>query len=134
MIAPEGADPVEFNWCCEKGPSDNIKKLKEEFCEENLLKPITIFVTGPPLSGKSYYSAQLSEQYNIPHVTLKPLIEKLETIDSGSDLGKEMKEFKEKNPEDRYPDDLLWKIVSKRLNENDCQHRGFVLDGFPRTY
>lgn len=25
-------------------------------------------------------------------------------------------------------------LVQKRLNDNDCQNRGFVLDGYPRTY
>lgn len=34
----------------------------------------------------------------------------------------------------RLPDDLLSKAYKLRLEKNDCFNRGFVLDGFPRTY
>jgi adenylate kinase len=34
----------------------------------------------------------------------------------------------------RLPDDILFKLLQERLNENACRNRGYVLDGFPRTY
>jgi len=34
----------------------------------------------------------------------------------------------------RLPDELLCKAYKYRLEKNDCFNRGFVLDGFPRTY
>lgn len=34
----------------------------------------------------------------------------------------------------RLPDDLLIKAYKYRLEKNDCFNRGFVLDGFPKTY
>jgi adenylate kinase len=34
----------------------------------------------------------------------------------------------------RIPDDIIYKLLFNRLNENDCRNRGYVLDGFPRTY
>lgn len=34
----------------------------------------------------------------------------------------------------RVPDDILYKILKLRLNENDCRNRGYILDGFPRTF
>jgi adenylate kinase len=34
----------------------------------------------------------------------------------------------------RLPDELLFKILRIRLTENDCRNRGYILDGFPKTY
>lgn len=34
----------------------------------------------------------------------------------------------------RVPDEFLYKLLKNRLNENDCRNRGYILDGFPRTY
>ena len=34
----------------------------------------------------------------------------------------------------RLPDEILFKILRLRLTENDCRNRGYILDGFPRTY
>jgi adenylate kinase len=45
-----------------------------------------------------------------------------------------MKAFRKDNAKKRYPNELLYEMVQYRLQQNDCQHRGFVLDGFPRTY
>lgn len=29
---------------------------------------------------------------------------------------------------------ILYDLLKERLNENDCRNRGYILDGFPRTY
>jgi len=34
----------------------------------------------------------------------------------------------------RVPDELLYRVLKLKLNENDCRNRGYILDGFPRTY
>lgn len=38
------------------------------------------------------------------------------------------------NDEIRVPDDLLYKVLKLKLSENDCRNRGYILDGYPRTY
>lgn len=60
-----------------------------------------------------------------------------------------VREVKEKNnqkilPEDekvdedklkvRLPDKELIKIVRWQLSSNDCQNRGYILDGWPKSY
>lgn len=32
------------------------------------------------------------------------------------------------------PDELLWEVLKLKLAENDCRNRGYILDGYPRTY
>ncbi len=34
----------------------------------------------------------------------------------------------------RLSDELLFKILRKRLTENDCRNRGYILDGFPKNF
>ena len=34
----------------------------------------------------------------------------------------------------RVPNDIIYKMISTRLRENDCRNRGYILDGFPRSY
>lgn len=34
----------------------------------------------------------------------------------------------------RLPDDILYKLVKIALTENACRNRGYILDGYPRTY
>lgn len=34
----------------------------------------------------------------------------------------------------RIPNDILYKLLQIHLNRNDCRNRGYILDGFPRTF
>jgi len=34
----------------------------------------------------------------------------------------------------RLPDSILYRLLKIRLNENACKNRGYILDGYPRTY
>ncbi len=43
----------EFDWLCKDGLVANIGKVAQEFCDVNDLRPIKIYVNGPPLSGKT---------------------------------------------------------------------------------
>ena len=70
--------------------------LNEEFNDNRGLHPVKIFITGPPASGKSYYSERLASYYNIPRVHAKELSEKAFTLarfeeGAGTELGEEIK-------------------------------------------
>jgi adenylate kinase len=74
----EEEEPVEFDWHSKTGLSQNIQKVKEEFCKERGLKPVKILITGPPCSGKSFYGKQLAEHYDVPHIHLGKMIEDIQ--------------------------------------------------------
>ena len=57
-----------FPWHCRFGMRSKIRMLETEFNTYRGLKPVKIFITGPPASGKTYYAEQLARYYNIPHV------------------------------------------------------------------
>ena len=145
------------------------------------MKPVKIFVTGPPASGKTFYSNQIHDYYNLPRVHIKELVDKAffmakkageedeggggdepnplvtsikETVDrlrtegaeakveqlkkEAEEAGKELEEDPEVDPESlaiRLPNQgILYDLLRERLNENDCRNRGYILDGFPRTF
>ena len=41
------------------------------------LRPMKVIVIGPPCSGKSFFSKQLAEHYNVPHIHMTKLLEDL---------------------------------------------------------
>ncbi len=166
--AEELAKKLKFPWHCEKGILENIRLLNEEFNLNRGLHPVKIFITGPPASGKTYYSERISMYYNIPRVHAKELSDRAFALSKfeegqGTELGEEIRakieELKDAlvaqieearqalgddagEPEEidreklkvRLPDEILFKILRLRLTENDCRNRGYILDGFPKTY
>jgi adenylate kinase family enzyme len=34
----------------------------------------------------------------------------------------------------RIPDEFIYKLLILKLNENSCRNRGYILDGYPRSY
>ena len=51
-----------------------MQMLNDEFNLFRGLFPLKVFITGPPCSGKTYLSQKLSEEYGIPHLTIKDII------------------------------------------------------------
>jgi len=57
----EGVEKVvipkfKFTWWCKEGMKKNIAKIVGEYNTYRGLKPIKIFITGPPGSGKTFFS------------------------------------------------------------------------------
>ena len=97
----EGLEPEEieklqeeakFPWHSKYGIRKNIKKLEGEFNKFRGLNPVKIFVTGPPASGKTFYSEKLATYYNIPRVYVNQLVDEffrraaIEEEDAGEDV------------------------------------------------
>lgn len=51
--------------------------LETEFNNFRGLKPVKIFITGPPASGKTYYAEELARYYNIPRVHVRQLVDEV---------------------------------------------------------
>ena len=160
----EDFDKRSFKWHCEFGIPDNLEKLREEFTKYRELKSLKIFITGPPASGKSYISERLSKFYNLPHIKISDIVEYGKALPEGDALGDEIrakieeqkdilfgemeeaiKKGKNKqkktdapldrnNIKPRLEIDLILKIFRSKLKENLCRNRGYILDGFPRSY
>lgn len=151
LIPPKGEDEEEaklpFDWHCLAGLSANIKTLNEEYNKEKQLRPIKIFLTGPPAAGKTHYGKMLAKHYNVPLIQVSGVVSAASELrtDLGDRIRAKIEELKEiirakpkaKGAEiesPRLPDDLLTEAFRWRLSQNHCRNRGFVLDGWPRTF
>lgn len=91
-------------------------------------KGFVYIIMGLPGSGKGTQSQHLSTKLGIPHISSGDLLRS--AVKQNSPLGIEIK----KNLDQGLfvPDDLIWSLVSHRLEEADCSC-GAIVDGFPRN-
>ena len=87
-----------------------------------------IIFIAPPAAGKGTQSKLISDEYNIPHISTGDLLR--EEVNSGSDLGKYLKEEMDKG--NLIKDDTITTLLQKRLSMDDCKN-GYILDGYPRN-
>ena len=85
-------------------------------------------ILAAPGAGKGTQAELLSKHYNIPTISTGAILRK--NISDGTELGKIAAQFI--NDGKFIPDDVMIKVVTARLSEDDCKN-GFILDGFPRT-
>ena len=73
---------------------------------------------------------RLARTYVIPHISTGDLF-RAAVKEGTSEHAKRAKEYMEAG--ELIPDEIVIEVVRERLSEDDTGHRGFVLDGFPRT-
>ncbi len=87
-----------------------------------------IILLGPPGTGKGTQAERLSEKINIPHISTGDMLRQM--YNEGDPIGIEAEKYW--GPGGYVPDDVMIRLVEKRLQKDDCSN-GFILDGFPRT-
>lgn len=153
----EDFEKRKFKWHCELGISQNIKMLRKEFTDSHNLVPVKLFITGPPGSGKTDLAKTLSSIYNVPCINILDIIkygkslksdlgrevmeaidaERQKTLDELNELEQKKKEPKEIDPstiKEFLPLNLVFKVLKTMLFENVYINRGYILDGFPKSY
>eukprot|EP00493_Phyllostaurus_siculus_P019012 UN19313 len=90
-------------------------------------KRIVIF--GPPAAGKGTQSENIVNTYGVVHLSTGDMLRAASK--EGSDLGVQAQKHMDNG--ELVPDELVIDIVAERLQKEDCQTKGFLLDGFPRT-
>jgi adenylate kinase len=87
-----------------------------------------IILLGAPGAGKGTQAKLMAVKYGIPQISTGDIFRA--AISQGTPLGKQVKEIVESGQ--LVPDELVIALVRERLKQPDC-HKGFLLDGFPRT-
>ena len=90
---------------------------------------INIALFGPPGAGKGTQAKLLVKAYNICHISTGDILRR--EIREQSSLGLEAKEFIDSGR--LVSDEIIVKIIEKTIKSNPGR-RGFLFDGFPRTY
>jgi len=116
--------------------SDSVKSANREL---NLLFPNNTFsnkfprkiiVSGAPASGKGTQCEFLKSKYGVVHISTGDVLRA--AVADGTEFGKQAKQFMDDGK--LVPDEVMIGLVRERLNSNECRHRGWLLDGFPRTF
>jgi adenylate kinase len=90
---------------------------------------MNLVLLGPPGSGKGTLAKLLSSELKIPHISTGDILReeaKLETP-----LGNKVRPFMERG--ELVPDQMILEVMKERIRKPDCR-KGFLLDGFPRTF
>ncbi|MBQ8451220.1 MAG: nucleoside monophosphate kinase [Clostridia bacterium] len=83
---------------------------------------------GAPMAGKGTLANMLSEEYNLPTVSMGDILRA--SVARGDKEGVLAKEYMDKGQ--MVPTEVICRMIKNRLSQSDVQN-GFVLDGFPRT-
>lgn len=87
-----------------------------------------LILLGAPGAGKGTQGARIVEKYGIPKISTGEIFRDLAA--AGTPLGLEARNYWSQGQ--LVPDEIVVGLVKERIAEPDC-HKGFILDGFPRT-
>jgi adenylate kinase len=88
-----------------------------------------VVVLGKQGAGKGTQAVRLSRHYVVPHVSTGDTFRA--AVRSGSEFGEKARRYLDAG--ELVPDEIVIGMVRERLTRDDTTHRGFILDGFPRT-
>lgn len=140
-VLMEPSDPMkkkDFDWWCKKGLVENMKTVADEFCRWRNLRHIKSVVVGPPGAGAERYCTRIAEQYlhqDPPHLTYDMILD--DAMNAGTPAANNLRRKVEKIraiPGKELKLKIRTKLVKKRLMSNVCRYRGYVLEGYPRTF
>ena len=86
-----------------------------------------LLIMGPPGAGKGTQAKILSQKYNLIHLSTGDILRK--EIEKKSSTGLEAQKYMTAG--NLVPDEVLLAMMYSTLTE--LQHKGVILDGFPRT-
>ena len=89
---------------------------------------LNIVIFGPPGAGKGTQATQLSDKYELVHLSTGDILRS--EIAAESELGLKAKLLMDKG--NLVPDEVVIGMISSNLDSNR-EANGFIFDGFPRT-
>lgn len=90
---------------------------------------VRLVVLGRQGAGKGTQCVRLSRHYVVPHISTGDMLRA--AVRAGTELGRQASAIMAEG--ELVPDEIMVGIVEERLDHSDTTHRGYVLDGFPRT-
>lgn len=84
---------------------------------------------GPPGVGKGTQADRVAKRLGVPHIATGDILRK--NVSDGTGLGKKAESFMKAGG--LVPDEIIIEMMNRRLGEKDAR-KGFVLDGYPRTF
>jgi len=88
-----------------------------------------LVMLGKQGAGKGTQAVRLSRHYVVPHVATGDIFRA--AVRSGSEFGHKARTYLDAG--ELVPDEIVIGMVREQLTHVEITHRGFILDGFPRT-
>lgn len=89
---------------------------------------------GGPASGKGTQCQKLADKYGLVHVSSGDLLRQAVSSNEGGPTPSHVSTIKQCMEAGKLiPDSLMTRLILERLRSRDCQERGYILDGYPRT-
>ena len=88
-----------------------------------------LVILGKQGAGKGTQCVRLARHYVVPHISTGDMFRA--AVKSRSEFGRKAEEYMRAG--ELIPDDVVVGVVRERLSQDDTSHRGFILDGYPRT-
>ena len=86
-------------------------------------------ILGKQGAGKGTQCVRLARHYVVPHISTGEMFRA--AVRADTEFGQRARAYMDTG--ELIPDDIVVGVVKERLDQNDTAHRGFILDGFPRT-
>jgi len=88
-----------------------------------------LVLLGPPGAGKGSLAGLLKDSLGVLHVSTGDMLR--EEMKNETTIGIEAKNYIEKG--ELVPDEVVTKLIEKKLTNDERVKNGYMLDGFPRT-
>jgi len=88
-----------------------------------------VIISGAPAAGKGTQCEFIQTHFGVVHISTGELLRT--AMRENTDLGNAVRVYMDAGK--LVPDNIIIGVVCARLSQQDCQERGWLLDGFPRT-
>ncbi|MED6188841.1 hypothetical protein PIB30_089756 [Stylosanthes scabra] len=93
-------------------------------------EPLKIMISGAPASGKGTQCELIVQKFGLVHISTGDLLRA--EVAAGTEIGNKAKEFMYSGR--LVPDEIVTAMVAERLSREDAKQRGWLLDGYPRSF
>ncbi|KAI8565673.1 hypothetical protein RHMOL_Rhmol03G0278800 [Rhododendron molle] len=106
----------------------NPKQGMKVLCSKS--EPIKVMISGAPASGKGTQCEMIVQKFGLVHISTGDLLRA--EVSAGTEIGNKAKEYM--NVGCLVPDEVVTAMVTARLSQQDAKEKGWLLDGYPRTF
>ncbi|XP_002961799.2 adenylate kinase, chloroplastic [Selaginella moellendorffii] len=92
-------------------------------------EPLKVMISGAPASGKGTQCELITDKYGLVHIAAGDLLRA--EVAAGTENGIKAQEYMNKGQ--LVPNEIVVSMVKRRLEEQDAQEKGWLLDGYPRS-
>ena len=107
----------------------NIKGVQNSVPQKQTFSAFKVILAGAPAAGKGTQCDVIKANFGLVHLSTGDILRS--AVEQKSDLGMKARPYMDAGH--LVPDDLVIELILHRLRDQDCETRGWLLDGFPRT-